>query len=116
MDRNKFVNQLLKTLSSEQIELINPSDWWWINNKLDNWRLTATGYSDFVKVFNLEHWEFSFDLKEMPTWIYLRLSKKLKIPFFIVNHKKSKLIVFDSKSALMIKLYGDLTKWIRTLE
>jgi hypothetical protein len=49
--------------------------------------------------------------------MYLTLSRKLKAPFYIVDNKKhAKLVVFDSKSAVMINLYGNLIRWINSLK
>lgn len=120
MSRNKFVQQLLarsESLSADaQLDIEGAVDeWWWINID-DNWRLTWYGYACLTDL-QLESWEFDFDIKDIRPWMYLTLSRKLKAPFYIVDNKKhAKLVVFDSQSAVMISLYGDLIRWIKSIK
>jgi hypothetical protein len=115
MDRNEFVDQLIKQLTPDQ--QVNIQDWWWIHADRNNWRLTWQGYNDFKDILKLESWDFDFESRDLKPWIYLKLARHLKIPFYIVDNKKhNKLVLFDSKSAMMVRLYGDLIKWIRTLD
>ena len=117
MDRNEFVDQIVSNLELHQPVDIDTQHWWWIHADANNWRLTWQGYDDFKNKLNMESWEFEFGVKEIQPWIYLKLSRNLKIPFYIVDNKKhNKLVVFDSKSAMLINLYGDLIKWIRTID
>jgi hypothetical protein len=120
MSRNEFVQNILKpseSLSADaRSDIENAVDeWWWIN-VADNWRLTWYGYA-CLNDLQLESWEFDFDIKDIRPWMYLTLSRKLKAPFYIVDNKKhAKLVVFDSKSAVMINLYGNLIRWIESLK
>ena len=116
MSRNDYVQQLLAQLSVEQqSEMVNSTEWWWIPAG-DHWRLTWDGYA-YLTDLKLESWEFDFALKDIKPWMYLTLSRNLQVPFYIVDNKKhAKLVVFDSKSAVMISLYGDLIRWIKSIK
>ena len=120
MSRNEFVQNLLEQSQSlsadERLDIENAVDeWWWID-VADNWRLTWYGYACLTGL-QLESWEFDFDIKDIRPWMYLTLSRKLKAPFYIVDNKKhAKLVVFDSKTAVMINLYGNLIKWINSIK
>jgi hypothetical protein len=120
MSRNEFVQQALERLQSAPAEMKQDvenavDEWWWIDIE-DNWRLTWFGYACLTDL-KIESWEFDFDIKDIRPWMYLTLSRKLKTPFYIVDNKKhAKLVVFDSRSAVMINLYGDLIRWLETLK
>jgi hypothetical protein len=120
MSRNEFVQQVLERLQSAPAEIKSDIErsvdqWWWINIE-DNWRLTWYGYACLTDL-NEKSWEFDFDIKDIRPWMYLTLSRKLKAPFYIVDNKKhAKLVVFDSRSAVMINLYGNLIRWLETLK
>jgi hypothetical protein len=120
MSRNEFVQQVLEQLESLPAEMKQDienavDEWWWIDIE-DNWRLTWFGYACLTDL-KIESWEFDFDIKDIRPWMYLTLSRKLKAPFYIVDNKKhAKLVVFDSRSAVMINLYGDLIRWLETLK
>jgi hypothetical protein len=120
MSRNEFVQHVLEKLESAPADVKSKIDhsineWWWINIE-DNWRLTWYGYVCLTDL-NIESWEFNFDIKDIKPWMYLTLSRKLKTPYYIVDNKKhTKLVVFDSQSAVMISLYGNLIRWINSLK
>jgi len=120
MSRNEFVQHVLERLPSAPVEIKSDienvvDEWWWIDIE-DNWRLTWFGYACLTNL-KIESWEFEFDIKDIRPWMYLTLSRKLKAPFYIVDNKKhAKLVVFDSRSAVMINLYGNLIRWLETLK
>jgi hypothetical protein len=115
MTKSEYLDNLICSKVQEELrDEIDTSEWWWIPTE-DNWRLTWLGYASFVEL-DVESWDFDFDIKEIPPWIYLKLSRNLKIPYYIVDNKKhNRLVVFDNRSAVMINLYGNLIRWIRTL-
>jgi hypothetical protein len=115
MTKNEYLDNIVCSQESEQSSAeLNTKDWWWVPTE-DNWRLTWLGYAGFVDL-GIESWDFDFNIHKLPPWIYLKLSRHLKVPYYIVDNKKhNKLILFDSKSAVVINLYGDLIKWIRAI-
>ena len=116
MSRLEFVQQTLAQLPTEIQTLNNPQSWWWMPSNENNWRLTWLGYGNLVEL-NVESWEFEFGSRELKPWMYLTLTRNLRAPFYIVDNKKhNRLVIFDSKSAVMINLYGDLIRWIESIK
>jgi hypothetical protein len=115
MNRNEYLAQLIVSKVPEELQgKIDSSEWWWVPIE-DNWRLTWLGYASFVDL-EVESWQFDFSSIKLSPWVYLKLSRNLKVPYYIVDNKKhNQLVVFDSKSAMLIKLFGNLNKWIVSL-
>jgi hypothetical protein len=115
MTKNEYLDTIIcSTLPEELHNEINTSEWWWIPTE-DNWRLTWLGYAS-LNDLNVESWDFDFNSREIAPWIYLKLGRNLQVPYYIVDNKKhNKLVLFDSKSAMMINLYGNLLKWIKSI-
>jgi hypothetical protein len=114
MSRNEYIEQLLSTIPAEIRTNIDTSEWWWLPVE-DIWRLTWLGYASFVDL-GVESWDFDFDKLILEPWIYLKLSRNLHVPYYIVDNKKhNKLVVFDSREAVAINLFGSLRKWLQRL-
>jgi hypothetical protein len=115
MNRNEYLSQLIDSKMPEELRVdIDTSEWWWLPTE-DSWRLTWLGYASFVDL-GVESWEFDFPSQKLEPWMYLKLGRNLKAPYYIVDNKKhNRLVVFDSRSAVMIKLYGDLIKWLKSM-
>jgi hypothetical protein len=116
MSRLDFVQQILANAPAVLLTNVDTQSWWWIPPIEDNWRLTWLGYSNLVEL-NVKSWEFEFGTNEFRPWMYLTLTRNLQAPFYIVGNKKHhRLVIFDSKSAVMINLYGDLIRWIKSIK
>jgi len=116
MNRNEYIEQLLSNKPAEIRSDIDTKEWWWVPVE-DNWRLTWLGYASFIDL-GVESWEFDFSLRklQLPPWVYLKLSRNLKVPYYIVDNKKhNMLVVFDSREAVAIKLFGSLDRWLQRL-
>jgi hypothetical protein len=114
MNRNEYIEQMLSTLPDDVRDNIDTSEWWWLPIE-DSWRLTWLGYASFVDL-GVESWDFDFDKLVLEPWIYLKLNRNLKIPYYIVDNKKhNRLVVFDSREAVAINLFGSLRKWLQRL-
>jgi len=114
MSRNEYTKQLLSTVLDDVRANIDTSEWWWLPVE-DSWRLTWLGYASFVDL-GAESWDFDFDKLILEPWIYLKLSRNLHVPYYIVDNKKhNKLVVFGSREAVAINLFGSLRKWLQRL-
>lgn len=112
MSRNEYLKQLLSSCPEQVQDDVDTSEWWWINIE-DNWRLTWLGYASFVDL-SVDSWDFDFE--KLEPWMYLKLSRNLQVPYYIVDNKKhNKLVVFDSRQAVAIKLFKSLDHWLRRL-
>lgn len=90
---------------------------WWMNFRDGGgMRLTQAGFdtlsaSDFeTYCFDVPH---GFVLSS-PRHLLI-LDKKLDCPYFIKLGKKSQIVLFGSRQAVMLAMYGDLTQWMTFL-
>jgi hypothetical protein len=114
MSRNEYTEQLLSNIPVDIRTNIDTKEWWWVPVE-DNWRLTWLGYASFVDL-GVESWDFDFDTLRIQPWVYLKLSRNLHVPYYIVDNKKhNKLVIFDSREAVAINLFGSLRKWLQRL-
>jgi hypothetical protein len=120
MERDQYTQQAWEKLPpaiQETISLETAQLQWWHDARADGgWRLSWTGLVDFTDVLHTESWDFDFATKEIQPWMLLKLKKYLTVPYYITdNRKHTQLTVLDSKQAVMINLYGQVEKWIKSL-
>jgi len=116
MNRNAYLAQIIESKVPKELKSeIDSSEWWWLPTE-DSWRLTWLGYASFVDI-DVECWEFDFsNTHKIQPWVYLKLSRNLHVPYYIVDNKKhNKLVVFDSREAVAISLFGSLERWLRRI-
>lgn len=90
----------------------------WYKNIRTNggYRLTDIGYTT-LNNGEIESW--SVDLNDIKKIInkktLLDLDRKIQYPYYL-DFKNKKLILFSSKEAVMVLLYGDLQNWLNNLQ
>lgn len=95
------------------------SDWWMTKRSSSCYRLSDTGNHAF-QLADIQGYEFPLKLtdKEQYTKLFNRglLSKKINCPYFIgLKNQKAQsayIIVYDSKVAMMITLYGTVLEYL----
>lgn len=111
--------ELTKTIREQLVQEVRPTveealREWWVNPNNPGLRLTPEGYF----VFNLLKIE-SHTFESFPRVLYpghlLALDRKLTCPYYISIKKEPQLILFGSKQAMMLALYGDFEKWLKSL-
>jgi hypothetical protein len=108
--------QMPTTLKEKTTLAQAQKDWWHDPRSESSWRLSWSGLVDLVDLLNLETWEFEFEKKTVAPHILLKLSRNMTTPYYIVdNRKDARMIVLDSKTAVVINLYGNPERWISTL-
>ena len=88
---------------------------WWKNIRADGgWRLTTLGYKVLAEHLQLEKYPIRAELFTIDTKLTLLLDRKLQHPYYIevVKNIPVKLVLFDSKEAVLANLYGDLRKFL----
>lgn len=122
---NEFDKQKITQLVYNQLPANNPWQgfpydklvflWWETKRVSTNLRLSEEG----KKAFDLaEIAYYKFDIKvekENFSQFIIKVGKKLKCPFYIgfKNHlyKSAYIVVYDSRIAMMITLYGSFTEY-----
>lgn len=88
---------------------------WWINSgATGGLRLTSTGYNLLKK---MQYDRYHFTAKKLSTsGNLLLMDQNLECPYYIdgIGITKSKIVIFGSKEATMIKLYGDFNDFLNT--
>jgi hypothetical protein len=118
MLRREYTQKFLSLLPPDTGLSIDQAlaSWWQDSRSTGGLRLSWTGYVMLVNDLDIEFWQFDFAKSGIPAWIYLRLDQYLTAPYYMVDNKKNtNLIVFSSRDAMMINLYGTVEKWIASL-
>ena len=100
---------------------------WWANIRPEGGlRLTKHGYEMLHNVLKMESWSMDLAANDsgahralLNKRIILDLDHKLQWPYYIDfnSRKKIKRIVFfSSREAMMATMYGDLQKWLNSLD
>ena len=89
---------------------------WWQNfSRSGGLRLTQAGYEAFTEV--TQSWCFDMPLGFLTKPAHLLiLDKKITCPYFLRLGKHPQIIVFGSKTAMMLALYQDPEKWVAFLQ
>jgi len=116
-DKRQLTQKLINLLPGDQrptTESILPI-WWYNLRKNGGMRLTATGYSTFVQVLDLEHYEYTInDPVTFNQHTVLALDRKLQMPYYIhvVKGVPKKIVFFGSREAVVINLYANLQQFL----
>lgn len=121
MSRSKFTEAMWHQTPVAYQEAVSldavQAEWWHDSRPNGGWRLSWSGLADLTDLLKLDAWYFDFSSKEIQPWMLLKLKKHITVPYYIVdNRKHTQLVVFDSKLAVMINLYGEVEKWVASLQ
>jgi hypothetical protein len=115
-DKRQLTQILIDLLPPEQRPDLNSiiPVWWYNLRHAGGMRLTAQGYDAFCNLLELEHYQFN--LTDLDLRTIVALDQCLHSPYYIKIQKKipTNLILFGSREAVMINLYGNLKKYLAT--
>lgn len=89
---------------------------WWVNiRSTGGLRLTSIGYQ-VLRLLEMESWEVDIDPRKFDRSLVLLLDRKLQAPYYIETKKRipTKVVMFNSKEAMLAGLYGDLTAFLNS--
>lgn len=101
---------------------------WWANIRRDGgFRLTQHGYEIMHDVLKLESWELDLtDPDDKGAWrsritkkIILEMDRKLEWPYFLdfnARKKSKRVVFFGSREAMMATMYGDIERWLASID
>ena len=87
---------------------------WWVNiRSTGGLRLTESGYR-VLQDLNISSYSVDVDPMKFDRWMILNLDRKMRAPYYIIAKKKipQRIIMFNSREAMMASLYGDLEKFL----
>jgi hypothetical protein len=116
-DKQKLTKELVAQLpAGKEVTADHAMRTWWFNlRKNGGMRLTSTGFTIMVKDLDLEHYEYRIDDPMIFTQhLILDLDRKLQMPYYIhaVKGIPKRIVLFGSREAVMINLYGNLKKFL----
>ena len=77
-------------------------------------RLTPEGYEVMCKEMGHPGWSFAVTREQLNTRMLLDLDQRVECPFFI-DHRRGQVFLFGSAESMMVRLQGDLGRWVRLL-
>lgn len=116
-NKRQLTEQLVKQLDPDVNYTVKTamSTWWFNLRKNGGMRLTALGYSVFVRDLDLEHYEYT--ITDPVTFTHdtiLKMDRKLQTPYYIhaVKGIPRKIVFFGSREAVVANLYGSLEQFL----
>lgn len=94
---------------------------WWLTKSKEGLRLSSLGDEAFRQA-QIEFFDLPLDIK-MNKWHFFLVdcSKKLRVPYYFgVNKAQGKKLpfvrIYDSKTAMLVQLYGDLPSYLESVK
>ena len=113
--RREVTEKIINLL--DQRDRINVDDalraWYYNIRENGGYRLTPAGFQ-ILCMANLSSWHVDLKNKDITKTSLLALDRKLNWPYYI-DPRNKKLILFSSREATMATLYGDVTRWINSI-
>ena len=120
-DKLALTQRLVEQLDPEsEITVEQAMRTWWFNiRKNGGMRLTGTGYDMFTNQLDITRYEWPIaDPLAFNQHVILALDRKLHMPYYISSTKgiPKKIVLFGSQEAVMVNLYGDLGRWLDSIQ
>lgn len=91
--------------------------WWWDARPGGGFRLTDLGLDIFVSRLDLEHWQFDIADSILTPRNLLALDRFMTCPYYLKRQRRQhSLILFGDRESIMASLYGDVERFIASLE
>jgi hypothetical protein len=115
----KLTEQLIALLPQDKkVSVETAKSTWWFNVRPEGGlRLTDSGYKILTEQLKVEFYAYKIPDEMLFTQqTIIDLDRKLQNPYYIVTKKNFPvdLIFFSSKEAMLVNLYGDLSKFLNT--
>jgi len=117
VDRFLLTQKLIKELGLELDPDLIFITWWWNARPNGGLRLTDTGFDTWVTLVGLEHWQFDIADSILTPRNLLALDRFMTCPYYLKRQRRQhSLILFGDQESMMASLYGDVAKFIASLE
>lgn len=120
--KEKITQTVLDQLDSNIWSFDNAMKKWWQNPRRDGGlRLTQTGDLEF-RYAKMEYTDHPFTYINISYYSFvLDLDRKIKCPYYVDVSKSSTgnkpyIRLYDSRIAIMLTLYGDLTSYLNSIK
>lgn len=91
--------------------------WWYDTRPTGGLRLTDTGFGVLADMIELQHWQFDIADSVLTPRNLLALDRFMTCPYFLRRQRRQhSLILFGDRESMMASLYGDVERFISSLE
>jgi len=101
------------------ITVVDASSTWWYNiRKNGGLRLSERGYQVLTEHLHFETYKINLEDVRVDLPLILEMDRKFQMPYYfeIKKHRVKSLILFGSKEAVMINMYGDVVKFLKNYQ
>lgn len=115
------LNELPEKSHDHELDIETVIGHWWMSGRQHGLRLTERGHYMFA-LANITSYDFEFDVPKPNEYLglLLNLGKKINCPYYLITspntRKKLILRTYDSRIAMMLNLYGDLTSYLNSIK
>ena len=93
------------------------SVWYDTRHKSAGLRLSEPGFIMLTQRLSLQYWCFTMDAKSLHPKNLLRLDRRLACPYYLRRHQRQfELVLLGDRESTMASLYGDVERFIASLE
>jgi hypothetical protein len=90
---------------------------WWYNLRANGGlRLSDRGFQILIEQLQLDSYKINIEDVRMDIPMFLAMNKKFKMPYYVDIRKQRArtLILFSSKEAMLVNMYGNLEKFLKS--
>lgn len=116
MPHRREVTQVIITLLPAGIDVsVDEAMKTWYRNIRESggFRLTSVGYQA-LRLAAVKCWSIDVDYRDINKSSLLALDRKLTWPYYL-DARGKKLVLFSSRDAVMVSLYGDVKAWLDSI-
>ena len=112
----KLVAQLPSELGVTVVDAL--STWWYNIRKSGGLRLSDRGYQILTEHLKFDHYKIDLTDVRVDLPLVLEMDRKFQMPYYleIKKHHIKNLVLFSSKEAVMINMYGDVIKFLKNYQ
>lgn len=113
-NRKREITETILSLLDHVMDVDTAMRTWYQNiRRQGGMRLTESGRTALMAA-NLQNWSLEIEPRTITKSMLIEMDRKIPWPYYIDTRRK-KLILFSSRDAMMMSIYGDLEKWIKSL-
>jgi hypothetical protein len=117
VDRLSLTKKLIEELDLDLDPSTGLTEWWWDARSGGGLRLTDLGFQTFTKIIDLEHWQFDIADSILTPRNLLALDRFMTCPYYLKRQRRQhSLILFGDRESTVASLYGDIPRFIESLE
>ena len=112
--RKREITETILSLLDHVMDVDTAMRTWYQNiRRQGGMRLTESGRAA-LDMAGLQNWSLEIDPKTITKPMLIEMDRKIPWPYYI-DTRRRRLVLFSSRDAMMMSIYGDLKKWVESL-